>query len=453
MRQSQNTRLMTQGPIWKQLVSFTIPLLIGNLFQQFYNTVDSIVVGNFVGTQALAAVGSTSMIINALIGFFLGLSTGAGVVISQYFGARDDKSLHDAIHTTMMLTLVSGLICTVLGVFSTNFMLRLMSTPDDVFASASEYLRIYFSGALGLMVYNMGSGMLRAVGDSKRPLYFLCVASLLNVVLDLLFVVAFGWGVAGVAYATITSQFISAALVVIVLMRANGGHKLILRDIRFHKRILGLVVKIGLPAGVQSAVTCFSNVVVQSYINKFGSACMAGWASYSRIDQFVLLPMSSLALTATTFVGQNIGAGDMERAHKGIKTALWISMGVTVVLTVLLNIFCEPFLHVFSQDQNVIYYGKLFINSLSWLYVFSCINQVLGGSLRGAGDSQSVMLIMLGSFVVFRQIYLYVGSLFIDSIYYVAFGYPAGWIVCSALMLLRFRFGHWREKANITKTA
>ena len=442
---------MTQGTIWKQLIYFAFPLLIGNLFQQLYNTVDSVVVGNFVSTEALAAVGSVTPIINMLVGFFSGLATGAGVVISQFFGAKNGQMLHKAVHTTLLMTVGLGVIFTFIGIFMTPLMLNLMSTPADVFDGAALYLRIYFGGVLGLMLYNMVSGILRAVGDSKRPLYFLILSSLLNVVLDLAFVLIFHWGIAGVAIATIIAQFISAFLLLVVLARSDEDYKLVLRDLKMDTEILKRIVRIGLPAGLQMAVTSFSNVFVQSYINRFGSACMAGWTSYSKIDQFVLLPMQSLSLSATTFVGQNLGAGNLSRAKKGTRVSMAISVAITAVLTVLLIAFSSQLLMLFNQDENVLYYGNIFIRYLAPFYVICCINQIFAGSLRGAGDATGPMIIMLLSFVVFRQIYLFVGSQFFDSIIFVGLGYPAGWLVCSVFMAIHYFRGRWAKDYQITK--
>ena len=436
---------MTQGVIWKQLIAFSIPLLIGNLFQQLYNTVDSIIVGNFVSTEALAAVGSVTPVINMLIGFFTGLATGAGVVISQFFGAKDGERVHKTVHTTLMMTLVLGVFFTFIGIFMTPFMLRFMATPDTVMASSSEYLRIYFGGIIGLMLYNMASGIMRAVGDSQRPLYFLIFSSIVNVILDLLFVVGLHMGVAGVAWATIIAQFASAALALFSLGRSKGDYRFVPRDLRMDWMILKKIIRIGLPAGLQMAVTAFSNVFVQSYINVFGSTCMAGWTSLSKIDQFALLPMQSLALAATTFVGQNLGANNLARAKRGTRVSLAMSVGITAVLTVLLLTFSRQMLMLFTQDADVITYGKLFISVFSPFYVICCANQIFAGSLRGAGDATGPMLIMLASFVLFRQLYLYIGTMFTDSLVYVAFGYPAGWVVCSILMVIHYYAGKWQK--------
>ena len=383
----KKTMDMTQGVIWKQLVAFAFPLLIGNLFQQLYNTVDSIVVGNFVSTQALAAVGSVTPIINMLIGFFSGLATGQASLSASISAHITAKWSINRYIPPFLMTLILGVAVTFIGIGMAPAMLRFMSTPDDVMASSSEYLRIYFAGVIGLMLYNIASGILRAVGDSKRPLYFLIVSSIVNVVLDLTFVIVFKMGVAGVAWATILAQFISAALALISLAKSDGDYRFVIRDLKMDWMVLKKVVRIGLPAGLQMAITSFSNVFVQSYINAFGSSCMAGWTSYSKIDQFVLLPMQSLSLSATTFVGQNLGAGNLSRAKKGTRVSLALSMAITVLLTILLLIFSRQMLLLFTQDDNVLYYGGIFIRFLCPFYVLCCANQIFAGSLRGAGDA------------------------------------------------------------------
>ena len=439
--------LMTEGNIWKQLVFFALPLLVGNLFQQFYNTVDSIVVGNFVSTQALAAVGSTTMIINTIIGFFMGLSTGAGVVVSQAYGARNERGVHDAVHTTVLTVFLLSIVFSMIGVWATPFMLRLMSTPKDVLAEAQQYLQIYFSGASTVILYNMGSGILRAVGDSRRPLYFLILSALLNVAFDLLFVLAFRMGIAGVAIATVLAQGISAALILVTLSRSHDSYRLIWRDLRIQPKILARVFALGLPAAIQMMVTAFSNVFVQSYINAFGSSCMAGWSAYSKLDQFVMLPMQAIALASTTFVGQNIGAKNVDRAKKGTRTSTVMAVSTTSVLILALCVFAEPLLMMFTQDADVLALGALFIRTNCPFMWMCCFNQIYAGALRGAGDSKAPMVIMLSSFVVFRQIYLFtVSRLFPGNVRLVSLGYPAGWLLCSSSMYLYYRKSNWQEK-------
>ena len=441
--------MMTEGNIWRHLVWFALPLLIGNVFQQFYNTVDSIIVGNFVGKEALAAVGSSDPVINTIIGFFSGMATGAGVVISQYFGARNDKNVHEAVHTTILMTFILSILFTVLGVLMVPPLLRMMGTPDDVFDSASTYLRIYFAGVIGLMFYNMGAGILRAVGDSKRPLYFLIFSAILNVLLDLLFVVVFRAGVAGVAYATIISQALSAVLILLTLTRETAAYRIVWKEIRLNKLMLGKIFRIGLPSALQMGITSFSNVFVQSYINGFGSACMAGWSSYGKIDKFCMLPIQSISLSVTTFVGQNLGAGQLKRAKKGSSIAFFLSIAVSVLMMIPIIIFAPSLVKLFNQEPDVVGYGTLFLRILIPFYLCCCANQVYAGSLRGAGDTKAPMLIMMGSFIVFRQVYLFIASRLTDSVTWIALGYPFGWLVCSVLIYLYYHLSHW-EKHRIT---
>lgn len=431
---------MTQGSTTRHLINFALPLLAGNLFQQLYNMVDTWVVGNFVSNEAFSAVGTVTPIINTLIGFFLGMSSGAGVVISQYYGAHRPEKVHEAVHTAMLLTIVMGVVFTGVGIAMTPLMLELMKTPAEVAPDQTVYLTIYFAGIMGLLLYNMGSGILRAVGDSRRPFYFLLVSAGVNTALDLLFVLKFGMGVEGVAYATIIAQAVSAVLTIAVLMRYDGSVKLSLRKLRIHWDMLKKIVAVGIPAALQMAITAFSNVFVQGYINHFGADCMSGWTAYTKIDQLMFLPMQSLALSATTFVGQNLGAGDTPRAQQGVRRALGISLAVTAVLMVPVLVFAPQLTAFFNRKAEVVAYGTLLLRYISPFYLLCCINQIYSGALRGAGNSQVPMVIMLGSFVVFRQIYLYIVSHFItNTLLPLAMGYPAGWLVCSAATLLYYR--------------
>ena len=442
-------RDMTEGSIVKQIILFALPLMLGNVFQMLYNTVDSIVVGNFVGTQALAAVGATTMIVNMMVFFFNGFSTGAGVVISNLFGARDMKALHKAIETTMAATFLLSLLFTVAGVAAVRPMLRFMSTPEDVFDEATVYLQIYIGGISGLLVYNMGSGILRAVGDTMRPLYFLILTSILNILLDLVFVLGLHSGIAGVAWATILSQFISAFLILLLLTRSTDIYRLTWHDLKIDRAILGRIFAVGLPAAIQSVITAFSNVFVQSYVNFFGSSCMAGWSCYNKLDQFIMLPMQSMAMAATTFVSQNIGAGKENRANKGTAAAVSMSVGVTAVIAAVLCLFAAPAVGLFTPDGSVIAFGVLFIRANSFFLMFNCVNHVLAGALRGRGDSRGPMIIMLLSFVGIRQVYLYIVTHFIaNTPFLVGFGYPVGWTTCCIIELTYF-FLRWRKPRQL----
>ena len=433
--QKSKARDMTQGSIWKQLLLFSLPLMAGNLFQQLYNTVDSIVVGNFVGKEALAAVGSVGPIINSLIGFFMGLSTGAGVIISQYYGAKADEKVSRTVSTTLVMTFILSIVFTILGILITPYMLRMMSTPDDVIRESATYLKIYFGGVAGLMFYNMGSGVLRAVGDSRHPLYFLIFSAVVNTVLDLLFVVSFGMGIEGVALATVIAQCLSAVLTLYVLTTTDGPYRICWKKLCMDWSLLYRIVCVGLPAAIQQMVTSVSNVFVQSYINVFGSDVMAGWSACMKIDQFMMLPMMSVGLASTTFTGQNVGASYIDRAKKGATTAFLLAELVTIVMMIPLLIFAPQMVYLFNQEAAVIRYGTLFLYLLSPFYILCCVNQVYSNVLRGAGDTRTPMIVMLGSFVVFRQIYLFVMSHIFDSIIPIALGYPAGWLVCSVLIL------------------
>ena len=330
---------MTQGPILRHLISFSLPLLAGYLFQQMYNMVDTWVIGNFASNEAFSAVGTVGSAINVLIGFFMGLSSGAGVVISQYYGAKKEKEVGRAVQTAMLMTLVLGVLFTFLGLVITPFLLDMMNTPDDILPDAYTYLSTYFSGIIGLMFYNIGSGILRAVGDSRRPFYFLVISAAINTVLDLVFVVNFQMGVFGVALATIIAQGVSALLVILTLLRSRECIRLVVKEWQFDGEILKKIFRVGLPAALQMAITSFSNVFVQSYINYFQGDCMSGWTAYSKIDQLIMMPMQAVSLAATTFVGQNLGDGQIDRAKKGVGVSALVAVIATAVLIVPVMLF------------------------------------------------------------------------------------------------------------------
>ena len=431
---------MTQGSVVGHLVRFAVPLLLGNLFQQLYNTVDLWVVGKFVSNAAYSAVGTVTPIIIMLIGFFMGLASGAGVVISQYYGAKKYNQVRQTVHTSIVMTLVLGAVLSAAGILIIPYMLKLMNTAPEAVPEATTYLTIYFAGAMGLLLYNMGSGILRAVGDSKRPFYFLVVSALLNIALDLLFVIGFGMKVEGVAYATILSQGVSAALILLVLARSNEDCvRLRWKELRVDRRILRQIIRIGVPSALQMAITSFSNVFVQSYINYFGLDCMSGWTTYSKLDQFIILPVQSLGLAATTFVGQNLGTDQVERAKRGTRDAFLLSVGITVVISSAAIALAPQLVAFFNDKPEVVAYGSLFLRYMCPCYVLICVNQVYSGSLRGAGISQAPTYIMLFSFVLFRQIYLYILTNYIVNVPLpVAAGYPLGWLVCSILTLIYY---------------
>ena len=443
---------MTEGNTLRHLINFAVPLLFGNLFQQLYTMVDTWVVGNYGQGEAFSAVGTVGPIINTLIGFFVGFSSGAGVVISQYYGARDEEKVSKAVHTSIIMTVILGAFFTVIGIFMVPLMLDLMNTPETVKPQATQYLTVYFAGIVGLMIYNIGSGILRAVGDSRRPFYFLVVSAVINTVLDLVFVLYFGMDVFGVALATVIAQAVSAILVLITLFRSKNCVKLSLKEMKLSLAMLGKIVKIGLPAALQMMITSFSNVFVQSYINQFGEDFMSGWTAYSKIDQLLLLPMQSIALASTTFVVQNLGKDQVKRARGGVSTAIVLSVAITLVLMVPVMIFSPYLVMFFNPKAAVIQHGSMLLRLISPFYVLCCINQILAGALRGSGNTRAPMIILLASFVFFRQAYLFVVSRYIsNTVTWIAMAYPAGWLVASATLFLYYYFCDFSSKVIIPK--
>ena len=433
-----STTDMTLGPITPLMIRFALPLIAGNLFQQLYNTVDCIIVGNYVGKEALAAIGSTGSLINSIIGFFMGLAAGGSVVISQYFGARDIPAVRRTVHTMMTGSALAGIFLIFFGHAAAPLILRLMGTPEDVFYMADSYLAIYFSGAFFQLLYNVGAGILRALGDSTRPLYFLIVSSVLNLALDFLFVVGLQQGIAGAAYATVISQAVSMALVLFVMIHTRECYRLRLGELGIHGPALRRVLSLGLPGGIQMAITAFSNVFVQGYINRFGSACMAGWATFNKIDQVSLLPIQSISLSATTFTGQNYGARDMQRVKAGARTALLLAFIWTAMLVFVFELFPHPLVGMFNRDAGVLYYGNFFLRVGAPFYVFRVLNQVFAGVLRGLGNALAPTVVMLSSFVAFRQLYLFTVTRITASFVPVSLAYPVGWCMCGILMVLAY---------------
>lgn len=440
--------LMTEGVIWKELLLFSIPLLLGNLFQQLYNAVDSIVVGNYIGPQALAAVGSSAPVINLLVSFFMGIAVGAGVIISRYFGARNTKDLQDSIHTALALSLAAGVIMTIIGVSLSPAILRLIGTPSDVMDNSVLYLRIYFMGIISVMIYNMGSGILRAVGDSKKPLYFLIISSITNIVLDLLFVIVFKMGIAGVGWATLISQTISAVLVCILLIRTKEEYKVTVKKIKFHRFQLREIIRIGLPSGIQNAVVSFSNVIVQSNINSFGSLAMAGCGAYTKIDGFAILPVMSYSMALTTFTGQNMGAEKYDRVKQGAKSGILMSLITTIIISSLLILFGEQILSVFSNDPKVIYYGLYMMRILAPFYIFLAISHAFNGIIRGAGVTTIPMIVMIVCWCGMRMTWILLSVPIFHDIGVVFMGWPITWAASALWLFLYYRKGTWMKRSH-----
>ncbi len=438
---------MTTGGIASNLLKFAFPLLIGNLFQQLYSMVDTWVVGQTGNAGAYAAVGSIGPVINVLIGFFLGLSSGAGVIISQYYGAKNEEKVNDTVHTALAMTTIFAVVFTVLGILITPWLLKLMLSKDgnlgEVYPYAKSYLSIYFAGVAGLMFYNIGSGILRAIGDSMRPFLYLVVSALTNIVLDLVFVFGFEMDAAvGVALATVISQSISAILTIITLMKTSTCVRFHIKKLRIHGELMKKIFLVGIPAAVQMSITSFSNMFVTSYIggaNGVQQTLLGGWTTYTKLDQFIFLPMQSISLAATTFVGQNLGNHDEKRAKKGTFTAYFMATAVTAVLIAIIMIFAPYLAAFFNKDADVVACAVPLLRYITPFYMLCCVNQIFSASLRGAGRTTAPMIIMLTSFVAFRQVYLWFVSSFISNeLLALAFGYPMGWGLCCILTVVYY---------------
>ena len=442
---------MTEGNILRHLINFALPLVAGLFLQQLYNMVDTWVVGNYVDGEAFSAVGTVGPIFNLLIGFFMGLSAGMGVVISQYYGAKDYERVSKTVHTALLFTIILGVIFTVVGIIMVPTMLGFMNTPEDVLDEATEYLTIIFAGIIGAMFYNMGSGILRSVGDSRRPFWFLAVSALTNTVLDLVFVIVFKMGVSGVAFATVIAEIVSSILILITLLKSDNCIKFIPKKLGIDWSILGKILKVGLPTAIQMAVTSFSNIFVQSYINFFGKGAMGGWTAYAKIDQLVMLPTQAISVASTTFVGQNLGKGDAKRARRGVTMSLTMSVAAALVMMAPIIIFAPELVRFFNKEPDIVYYGAIFLRWLTPFYVLCCANQIYSGALRGAGNSTVPTIISLSSFVGFRQIYLFVMANYIsNTMVPIALSYPAGWVLCSAAMFIYYKFAKL-EKTRLVK--
>ena len=449
-----NINQITEGVIWKQLLAFFFPILFGTFFQQLYNTTDAIVVGNFVGKQALAAVGGpASTLINLLVGFFTGLSSGATVVISQFYGAKHKDDVRKAVHTSIALSIAGGAVIMVLGIAFAGVALRAMNTPEDIMGMSLTYMRIYFLGVIPSLIYNMGSGILRAVGDSKRPLYFLIASTLTNIVLDLFFVLVLRMGVAGVAIATSLSQVASAAMVMYALMKTDDMYRLYLREIRFSPSILSAIIRIGLPAGLQSTMYSVSNLIIQASINSFGTDTIAAWTAYSKIDGMFWMIMSAYGVSITTFAGQNFGAGKYDRIHKSVRVCIGMSAFTSVLLSAIVLVGGRFFLGLFTDDPGVADIGMSIIHVIAPTYITYICIEILGGTARGCGDSIIPMLLTCFGVCVLRVIWI-LGIVPIHrDLATVAFSYPLTWTVTSVMFIVYYLRGNWLKRNISQNTA
>lgn len=434
---------MTQGSISSNIIKFAIPLVWGTLLQQLYNVVDSLVVGNFVGKEALAAVTSAGSLIFLLIGFFNGLFMGAGVVISQYFGAKNEDRVQKTIHTAIGFALIAGLVLTVVGSIFTPHLLKLINVPDDVIPDSLVYFRIYFYSVIAVVLYNTASGIFQAIGDSRHPLIFLLISSVLNIVLDLLFVAVFNMGVGGAAWATTISQFVSAILSMIVLLRTKDIYKVSIKDIKIEKTALKEILKMGVPAGIQNSVTSLSHVFIQSSVNVFGSAAIAGNGAYGKIEQFAIIPLSCIGNAMATFIGQNVGAEEYDRAKKGVKFGITLQICLSEAIGILVFIFAPWLIKMFNSDPEVITMGVYCARIRGLFYFLLAFSNCVAGIMRGAGKAIVSMNVSLICWCVIRVGIIYVLTLFVNEIWVVHAAFPITWLLSTIVYSIYLAKGDW----------
>ena len=438
---------ITEGVIWKQLLLFFFPIVLGTFFQQLYNTADAIIVGKFVGKEALAAVGGTTgTLINLLVGFFVGVSSGASVIISQFYGARRGDEVSRSVHTTVALALVSGALLTVLGIAFSERILLLMGTPQEVMTYALPYINIYVLGMIPSLIYNVGSGILRAVGDSRRPLFFLICATMTNIVMDVIFVLGFNWGVAGAAAATVTSQVLSAVLVIVTLRNAPFSYRLRIRRIRMQSDMLVRIVRIGLPAGLQSVRYSLSNIIIQASVNGFGTDTMAAYTAYGKLDGLYWMTISAFGVAITTFVGQNFGAHHYERMKKSIRICLGIATGVTVVMSTVMVIAGRPLLSLFTDDVQVLDTGCAIVRLIVPTYVTYICIEILSGAMRGAGDSLVPTIMTLTGVCLLRAFWVMAIVPAHHELTTLLLSYPITWTITSSMFLIYYLRGRWLKR-------
>ena len=434
---------LTEGSIAKNIIKFAIPMFIGNLFQQLYNVADSLVVGNFLGSDALAAVTSTGSLIFLLVGFFNGTAMGAGVIIARFFGAKDHENVKKAIHTDLAFGMLCGAIMTLVGVIFAPQILTLMDTPEDVFVQSVLYIRIYFLGSIAVVLYNVCMGIMQAVGDSRHPLYYLIFSSAVNILLDLLFNGVFKLGVEYAALATIISQLLATLMCLWRLTGKSQTYRVELRKIGFDKDLLKQIVGIGLPSGLQNSIISIANVVIQANINAFGSAAMAGCGAYFKIEGFVFLPITCFSMALTTFIGQNLGAKQYDRAKKGAAFGIFCSITLAEVIGILVYFFMPRLILLFNAEADVVNYGILQAHTESLFYFLLAFSHTVAGIMRGAGKSTVPMFVMLGCWCIFRITYVTIITSIIPTIQVVFWAYPITWSLSSVVFLIYLLKADW----------
>ena len=445
-KQTQSTNSILTGSISRNILMFFFPILLGSFLQQLYSTTDAVIVGKYVNKEALAAIGATTYIINILIGFFVGLSAGAAVIISQFYGANKGKNLSDSVHTSIALSLVSGVVIMIVGIIFSPMILHIMNTPSDIIYLSTTYLRVYFLGSIPVLVYNMGSSILRAVGDSKSPLYVLIVCTVVNVVLDILFVAVFKMGIFGAALATLLAQVVSALVVIVMLMRAEFSYKLDIKKIGFHKDELISMLKIGLPTGFQSVMYSLSNMIVQSSVNSFGTDTVAAWTVFTTNDNFYWMVIGAFGVSVTTFVGQNFGAGNFDRIKKSVRITYIFTSASAVFLSLVFYIGCEHILHFFTNEQSVIDIGVYMFRHYCQFYIFFVGIEVLSGAIRATGDSLIPTLITAIGICGLRILWIFLVVPTNHHIGTVLTVYPVTWFLTSFVFTIYYLQGGWLRR-------
>ncbi len=434
---------MTEGPIWKGLIYFAIPIFMGNLFQQLYNTADTLIVGNFLGKEALAAVSSSGNLIFMMVGFLQGMAMGAGVLIAKHYGAKDYKRMRTAIHTDLAFAFLAGIALTIIGVLVTPTILQWMGTPENVLPNSVAYFRTYFLGSLASFLYNVCTGILQAVGNSRYPLYCLVVSSLVNVGLDILFVGVLGWGVASAAAATVIAQIISASLCAVKLLTTTEPYRVSVREIRLELPVLRQIINLGLPSGVQNSVIAFANVLVQANINAFGDSAMAGCGSYSKLEGFAFLPVTCFSMALSTFVSQNLGAKQHDRVKKGAKLGILCAVCIAELVGITFWIFAPSLIGLFNNDPNVVQFGVMQMRVISLFYCLLALNHCMAGILRGAGKAMIPMMVMLASWCLLRVTYITIMVRTFEHIAVIFTAYPVTWTVSAIIFAIYYNKADW----------
>lgn len=451
-QKTQIQNQITEGIIWRQLLLFFFPIVFGTFFQQLYNTADTVIVGHFLGKAALASVGgSAAQIANLIVGFFTGLASGATVVIAQFFGAQDERSVKESLHTAYAFSILGGILITIIGIALAPKLLAWMQTPAELMHDSTLYLRIYFSGILFVFIYNIGSGILRAVGDSKNPLYYLIVCCFVNIVLDIVFIMVFHMGIAGAALATLIAQAVSAILVTWKLLRSEGILQLTMKDIRLHANVCRLQLRIGLPAGFQSIMYNISNVLIQAALNTFGTDTAAAWSVYGKLDALFWMISGAIGISITTFVGQNYGAGKYNRVWKSVRVCLGLDLLISIVLIIFLLVARVPLFSLFTTDPEVIRIGSEMLVLITPCYIFFIFTEVLSGALRGIGDVVMPLIITLGGVCLLRIAWLFAMLEFHPTVDAIIFSYPVTWITAAVLFIIYYLYKKRRIQKELAQ--